>query len=168
MLVFVDGEIIIILNDLLCRHEEGLVGTGPAFLTGPIAEAADDIRDIVLADRAALVIQGEAVGFHIIEPDLVSAAVIGFGEDQNGSADAGIGLKHTGGHGDNGFQPVPFDDFLADGLVRGGGTEENTVRDDAGTAPADFQHLQEQGQEEKLRFLCFAYFLEPETVKNIE
>ena len=43
-----------------------------------------------------------------------------------------------------------FHQFLADGLVRIGGTEQHAVRHDAGALAALFQHPQKQGQEQQL------------------
>ena len=119
-------------------------------------EAGNDVGDIVLLGLAALVVQGEAVGLHVIEPDLVRAAVAGLGEDQYGGGHARVGLEHAGGHGDHGFEAVALDHFFADGLVRGGGAEEDAVRHDAGAAAADLEHPQEQRQEQQLGLLGFA------------
>lgn len=40
--------------------------------------------------------------------------------------------------------------------MRGGGSEQHAVRDDAGASSADPQHLQEQGQEQQFCFLGLA------------
>ena len=80
----------------------------------------------------------------------------GFCENQNGSGHAGVGLEHAGRHGDHGLQPVAVHQLLADSLVRGGRTEQHAVGDDTGTAPADAQHPQEQGQKQQLGFLGLA------------
>ena len=82
----------------------------------------------------------------------------GLGKNQNGGGHARIGLEHAGRHRDHGLQPVAVHQLLADGLVRGGRTEQHAVRHDAGAAPADAQHPQEQGQKQQLGFLGLADF----------
>ena len=158
LLVLVDTQIVVIAHDLLHRHQKGLLRAGAALLRGQIAEPGDDVRDIVLRYRTAFVVQGEAVGAHVVKPHLVRAAVAGLGENQHGGAHASVGLEHAGGHGDDSFQPVAIDDLPADGLVRGGAAEQHAVRHDAGAAPAGFEHLEEQGQEQQLRLFGFAGF----------
>ena len=121
-------------------------------------EPRHDIRNVVLFDRAALVVQAETVGAHVVEPDFVRAAVSGFGEDQNGGGYACIGFEYAGGHGNYGLQAVVFNQFLADGLVRVGGAKEHAVRHDAGAAPAYFEHPQKQREKQKLGLFRFADF----------
>lgn len=49
----------------------------------PVVEPGHDIGDVVVGDLRALVVQGEAVGPHVVEPHLVRAAVAGLGEHQH-------------------------------------------------------------------------------------
>ena len=55
-------------------------GAGRRRLTEGV-EARHDIRNVVLFDRTALVVQAETVGAHVVEPDFVRAAVTRFRED---------------------------------------------------------------------------------------
>ena len=119
-------------------------------------KAGHDVGDVVLGNGGALVVQGEAVGLHVIEPDLVRAAVAGLGEDEDGGGHAGVGLEHAGGHGNHGLQAVVFDELPADGFVGRGGAEEDAVGHDAGAAAANPEHPQKQGQEQELRLLGLA------------
>ena len=111
-------------------------------MTGNGAEAGDDVRDVVGLGGAALVVEGEAVGPHVVEPDLIGAAVAGFGEDQDRGGNARIGLEDAGGHGDHGLEAVVFDQLLPDRLLRRGGSEEHAVWNDARAAAADPEHPQ--------------------------
>ena len=117
---------------------------------------SDDVRDIILLRLAALIVEAVSVSLHVVEPDLVRPAVTGLGEDQNGGGHARVGLEHAGGHGDHGLQPVALNELLADGLVRGGGSEEHAVRHDAGAASAHLEHPQKQRQEQQLRLFSLA------------
>ena len=103
-----------------------------------------------IGDRTALVVETESVSLHVIEPDLVRTAGIGFCEDHNGGGNTRIRLEDAGGHGDHRLKPLIFDQFLSDRLVCLRTAEENAVRDDGRTATADFEHLGEQGEEEQL------------------
>ena len=113
-------------------------------------EAGDDIRNIIFRDGGSFVVQGEAVGLHVVEPNLVGTAVPGLGEDEDAGGHPGVGLEDAGGHGDDGFQAVLFHQCLADGFVGLGGPEEHAVRHDAGAAPAGAEHAEKEGQEEQL------------------
>ena len=113
-------------------------------------EAGDDVRDIIFRDGGSFVVQGEAVGLHVVEPNLVGAAVPGLGENEDAGGHPGVGLEDAGGHGDDGFQAVLFHQRLADGFVGLGGPEEHAVRHDAGAAPAGAEHAEKEGQEEQL------------------
>ena len=156
LLVFVDRQEVVVLGDLALPDQEGSGRAGAIGFGGEGAEAGDDVRDVVLGDGGALVVQGEAVSLHIIEPDLVRAAVAGLGEDEDGGGHAGVGLEHAGGHGDHGLQAVVFDELPADGFVGRGGAEEDAVGHDAGAAAAHPEHPQKQGQEQEFRLLGLA------------
>ena len=141
------------MGNLALLDQEGLGRAGAVGFGGEVMEPGHDVGDVVLLHRGALVVQGEAIGPHVVEPDLVRAAVTGLGEDKDRGGHAGIGLEHAGGHGDHGLQPVVFDELLADGHVGLGGAEEDPVRHDAGAAAAGAEHAEKQGQEEELRLL---------------
>ena len=68
----------------------------------------DNIRDVVLRDGAALVVQTKPIRLHVVEPDFVRTAVPGLGEDQHGGGDARIGLEHAAGHGNDRLEAVVF------------------------------------------------------------
>ena len=88
-----------------------------ALLILQIMEPGDDVGDIVLRHRGALIVQRETVGGHIIEPHLISADVSSLGEHQNTGGHACVGFEHAGGHGDDRLQTVAVHQFLANGLV---------------------------------------------------
>ena len=174
-LILVDGQVIAVFYDLFLGDEEGFGGAGvfcfvvrleiatASVRTGFAmtinrVEAGDDVGDIVILDLRALIVQGESVGGHIVEPDLVRAAVARLGENQNAGGHARIGLEHTAGHGDHGLQPVALHQLLPDGLVGSGRTEEDTIGNDAGATAAGFQHPQEQRQKQQFRFFRLADF----------
>ena len=46
-------------------------------------EAGNDVGDVVFLDLGALIVQTEAIGLHIIEPNFIRAACAGLGKDQN-------------------------------------------------------------------------------------
>ena len=150
LLVFVDGEVVVVGGDFGFGDEEGLGGAGAGSFGGEVLEAGEDVGDVGGREGGASVVEGEAVGLHVVEPDVVGAAVVGLGEEEDGGGDAGVGLEDAGGHGDDGLEAVGFDEFAADGLVGAGGAEEDAVGDDAGTAAADFEDSQEKGEEKEL------------------
>ena len=73
--VFVDGEVVIVFRDFVFGDKEALVGALAVGFSGEVAEAGDDIGDIVGFDGAALVVEREAICLHIVEPDLIGTAV---------------------------------------------------------------------------------------------
>ena len=60
-----------------------------------VVETCDNIGNIVLLDLGALIIKAEAVGLHIVEPNLIGASVSGLGEYQNSGGNTCVGLEHT-------------------------------------------------------------------------
>lgn len=151
LLVFVDGEVVALGDDFRFGHEEALLGAPAVGLPLGVVEAGDEVGDVVLRHRVALVVQREAVGLHVVEPDVIGAAGAGFDEDEHGGGDARVGLEDARGHGDDGPEPVVFHEFLADGRVGLGGAEEDAIGHDAGASAALLQHPQEEGEEEELR-----------------
>lgn len=152
-LVFVDGKVVGVGGDVGFGHEEALGGAGAVGLGVQVGEALKDVRDVVLLDWITFVVEGESVGAHIVEPDLVGAAGGGFGEDEDGGGDAGVRLEDAGGHGDDGAEGVVFHKGLAECAVGLGGAEEHAVRDDTGATAAEFEQAQEEGDKEQLGFL---------------
>ena len=51
---------------------------------------------LVGQQRLALVVERQAVGLHVVEPDVIGAADAGLGEHQDRGRDAGIGPEHAG------------------------------------------------------------------------
>jgi hypothetical protein len=86
----------------------------------------------------AFVVEGLAVGLDVVEPDVVGAAGVGLGEEQDGGGDAGLGLEDAAGQGNDGVELLLLDEHFAQGLVRGGGAEEDAVRHDDGGAATGF------------------------------
>ena len=68
-------------------------------------------------ERRALVIEAPAVGVHVVEPDVVGAAGVGLGEEQDRSRNARVGLENAAGQGDHGVELLVLDEHLAQGLV---------------------------------------------------
>lgn len=159
-LILIDGEIIVIGGDFFLRDEEALLGALARCLRVLVMEAEDEVRDIILFHRISLIIEGEAVGFHVIKPHLVRPAGIGLGEDENGSGDAGIGFEDAGGHGNHSLELVMLDKFFADGFVRFAAAEEDAVGDDAGAAATLLQRAEEEGEEEELCLLRIRHGLQ--------
>lgn len=119
-------------------------------------EPGDDIGDVVFRHGGPLIIQGEAVRPHIVEPHLVRSAVAGFGEDEYPGGHPGVGLEHPRGHGDNRLQTVVVHQLPADIPVGLGGPEQHAVRNDTGAPPAHLEHFQKQGQKQQFSLLGFA------------
>lgn len=93
LLVAVDGEVVTVVGDLLLRNEERLRRAIRVLLRIPPRPAIANIRQVVLFDRITFVVQAEAVGLDIVEPDIGCPTVLR--EDQNGRADSSIWLKRT-------------------------------------------------------------------------
>ena len=71
-----------------------------------------------------------AIRLHVVEPDMVGAARIGFRENQNHRRDPSIGLEATRGQRDDRIELLFFDNHPAQFLVRLGGAEQHPVRHD--------------------------------------
>ena len=116
-LVAVEGEVVSLDSDFGLGHAKAL-GAARAFpfAAGSLYPALQHIRQVVsgvfvdaqggLWGRAefgfvqqglAFVVQAPAVGLHVVEPDLIGAAGVGFGEEQNRRRDSGIGFEAAGG-----------------------------------------------------------------------
>ena len=152
-LVLIDGQVIVVVYNVLFRHEEALVGPFPVGFFVQVVEAVNQVGNIVFFDGISFIIQGEAVGFHVVEPHVVSAASAGFGEDQYGCGDAGVGFENTGGHGNDCLELVVFHQFFANGFMGFAAAEEDAVRNDAGAAATFLENPKEEGQEEQFCFL---------------
>ena len=152
-LVLVDGEVVTLFANLLHGDKEGLLLAGALGLALKVVETGNEVGDVVLAYLVALLVEGVAVGLHVVEPDVVGASGIGLGEDEDGGAYARVGQEHARGHRDDGLQAVVVYEFLADGLVSGAIAKEHAVGHDAGTTATSLQHAHEEGQEEEFRLL---------------
>lgn len=153
MFVFVDRQVIAVVDDFLLRDEEALVGAGAGFFGFEVMETFDYIRNVVVGGFGAFVVEGEAVGAHVVEPDLVGSSGAGLREDEDGGRDSGIGLEDARWHRDYCTELVVLDELTADGLMSHGRAEEDAVGDNAGATPAFFHHTKEQSKEKKLGFL---------------
>ena len=132
-LVAIEREVVIVGDDLGLGYEETWIGAGAGFFFGEVFPALEDVGEVGLVGlRGALVVEGEAVLFHVVEPDMIGAAGIGLGEEQDGGGDAGVGLEDAGGHGDDGLELLILHQDLADLLVGIGRTEEHTIWHDDG------------------------------------
>ena len=153
LLVFVDGEVVVVGADFIDGDEEALVLAGTVLFGIQILPALYDVGDVVLSDRSSLVIQGETIGLHVIEPDLVRAASTGLGEHEDSGGNSGVGLEDSGRHGNDCLEPVLVDEFLPDGLVTGAVSEKNAVRNDGSATAAGLEHPHKEGQEKEFRLL---------------
>ena len=81
---------------------------------------------------------------------MVGAAAHGLGEEQDGGADARIGLEHAAGQADDGIQLLFFHQQAAQLPVRLAAAKQHAVGHDDGGAPAGLEQAQEQGQEQQL------------------
>lgn len=156
LFVFVEAEVVVVVGDFLFRHEEGLLGAFPPGFSPQVVEALDDVGEVVLIYGAALVVEAKPVRLHVVEPDILRAALPRLREDEDGRRDAGIGLEDAGRHRDDRLEPILLHEGLADGLVRLRRAEQHAIRDDAGTAAAHAQHPQEEREKEQLRLFRLA------------
>jgi hypothetical protein len=76
--------------------------------------------------------------------------LIGFGEEQDGGADARVGLEHAAGQADDGVELLLFHQLAAQFLVGLAAAEQHAVGHDDRRAPAGLEQAQEQGQEQQL------------------
>ena len=77
LLVLVDGQIVAVGRDFLLGHEKGPVRACACLFGLQIGEAPQNVGNVVFRHRRSFVVQAEAVGLHVVEPDLVRAAVAG-------------------------------------------------------------------------------------------
>ena len=90
---------------------------------------------------------------HVVEPDIIGAAGVGLGEEQDGGGDAGVRFEDAGGHGEDGVELLVFDQHLAERLVGGGRAEEHAIGHDDGGAAAGLEQTQEQREKEQFGLL---------------
>ena len=116
-----------------------------------MAEAAP--RSDVATDQllAEMLVERDAVGLDIVEPDTVGAADGGLGEDEDRGRDAGVRLEHAAGEGDDGVELLLLDEDLPERPVGDARPEEDAVGDDDGGAAAGLQEPEEEGEEEDRR-----------------
>ena len=84
--------------------------------------------------------------------DHISELDVAVGENQNGGRHSRIRLEHARRHRNHSLQLLIFYQFMADCLMRLGGTKENTIRDNAGASTTDFEHLCKQHHKEQFGF----------------
>ena len=135
-LVAVEREVVALRGEVGPGHAEALRGARVLAL-GPVAlrPAGEDVGQVVLRvvvggerdlghgaelflgqQGRASVIQAPAVGLHVVEPDVIGAAGVGLGEEEDGGGDAGVGLEHAAGQGDDGIELLLLDEYPAQGL----------------------------------------------------
>ena len=111
--------------------------------------ALEDIGEVGFAGlRRALVVEREAIGLHVVEPDVVGAAAVGLGEEQDGGGDARIRSKHATRQRDHGIQLLLLDQDVTQLLMRFAGAKQNPVGHDDRSPSAGLQKPQEQCEEE--------------------
>ena len=151
-LVAVDGEIVLVFGDLGLGDEEGLLGAGTAASESGFANVGEchQGRSFLLGP---FVVEGEAVGLHVVEPDLFGTARIGLGEEEDGGGNTRVGLEDPRRHGDDAVQLLVFDESLAQVLVSLGGAEEDAVGHDNCRPPAHAEEAEKEGKEEEFGLL---------------
>jgi len=177
LLVTIKREVVTLGGDVGLGDAEGLGGAGAveflvsgggvgALEMGPAGEEVGEVVFRVVAvgegdagdgaeffrgeEFGAFVVEGEAVGIDIVEPDVVGAAGVGPGEEEDVGGDAGVGLEDAAGEGDDGVELLLLDELLAEGLVGLRRAEEDAIGDDDGGAAAGLQQAKEEGEEEEL------------------
>ena len=156
-LVAVDGEIVLVFGDLGLGDEEGLLGAGTVGLGVAVLPALQNVGEVGGFLLGPFVVEGEAVGLHVVEPDLFGTARIGLGEKEDGGGDTGVGLEDARGHGDDAVQFLVLDEGLAQVLVGLGGAEEDAVGHDDCRPPAHAEEAEKEGEEEELGLLGLDY-----------
>ena len=129
-LVAVEREVVALRGDVGLGHAEALRGARVLAL-GLVAlrPAREDVGQVVLRvfvggerdlghwaelfrrqEFGAFVVERHAVGVHVVEPDVVRAAGVGLGEEEDGGGDAGVGLEHAAGQRDDGVEFLFLDE----------------------------------------------------------
>ncbi len=113
LLIAIQTEVVTVLGDLALGHAEAVCcARAFALCALAIVPAGERIGQVVLCgfvwgewiggdgaellrgeERLAFVVEGPAVGLHVVEPDLVGAAGVGAGEEEDGRGDAGVGAE---------------------------------------------------------------------------
>jgi len=113
LLIAINAKVVALGDNVGLRHCEALRGSRAVELgRGSLLPAQEHVGQIVLhvlvgkkgrrrselvfgKKRRPLVVEGKAVGLHVIEPDVVRATGVGLGEEQDGGRDAGVGFEDT-------------------------------------------------------------------------
>ena len=152
LLVAVQREIVVLAPDFLHGHEE-VLGGALAWRGGialfPLGDKIGKVVFIGLLDT--LVVEGAAVGLHIVEPDMIGASALG--ENKDGGGDARVGLEDAGGKGNDGFQLMVVHEHLAHAHMGGAGAEEDSIGNDDGGLAALIEHSEDENEEEEFAFL---------------
>ena len=101
----------------------------------------------------ALIVEAPAIGFHVVEPDLIRPAGVGFGEQQDGRRHTRIRLERAAGQRDDGIELLILHQHLPQRPVGIGGAEENPIRHDDRRTTARLEQAEKQGQEEQFGLL---------------
>ena len=104
-------------------------------------------------ERGALVVEAATVGPEVVEPDVVGAAGVRLGEQQDGGRHAGVRLEHAARQRDDAVELLVLDEDAAQLLVGLGGPEQHAVGHDHRRPAAGLEQPQEQRQEEQLGLL---------------
>lgn len=138
----VQREVVALRGDIGLRHGEALGGAVGecggilSIFTIPLSPFFQNLGQVVFRvfpgvergggngaeffvgqERRAFVIEAPAIGFEIVEEDVIGAAGVGFCEDEDGGGDARVGLEDAAGQGDHGIEFLLLDEHLAQGLV---------------------------------------------------
>ena len=140
LLISIKGKVISVADNITLRNEEGLLCAFAIHLyTFSVVKAGDYIRDVVLYNFIAFLVERETVSFHVVKPNLVGASGIGLGKDKDGSRYVGIWKEYSRRHRDDSFETLIFNQLLTQVFVRLGCTGKNTIGHNRGTSTSDFQ-----------------------------
>ena len=144
--VAVQGEVVVVFYEVGFWDEETLVAAFAFLFSFEVLPPFKEVGEVrFFGLRAAFVVEGEAIGLHVVEPDVVGAAGVGFGEEEDGGGDAGVGLKDAGGHGDDGIELLVLDEHLSDSFMGFGAAEEDAIGHDDGGAATGLKEAEEEG-----------------------
>ena len=119
----------------------------------PLGDGVGQVVAALAFQLGAFVVQRVAIGLQVIEPHTLGAAALG--ENQDGSADAGIGFEYAAGQADDAFQLVVIEQLLAQLLMRIAGAEQHTVRHDHRRSATELERAKNMGDEQQLGLLGF-------------
>ena len=154
LLVAVDAEVVASEGDVGPWDAEGLLRASTLeFRAITPLPTGESIRQVVLGvllfaeplgcdpklvgseEWGSLVVEAVAVDLEVVEPDVIGAARVGLGEQQDRGGDPSVGLEHAGRQGDDAVELLILDQDATEFLVSLGRAEQHPIgHDDRGPA----------------------------------